>query len=238
MCGRSSLTKTEKEIETRFGATFYSEELERYNPLPNYNVAPTHMMPVLLSKDPSVLRIFRWGLIPFWAKEASVGYKMINARAETLTEKTSYRNLLSSHRCLVPVDGFYEWKKFNNKKVPYRVVCPGEDIYAVCGLWDKWNDIRTGEQIYTYTIITVPANEKMSFLHDRMPVILQRSMEHIWLDESLPVQDVLSLLKPCENDMIAFYRVSEQVNNVRINSPELIEPCDEDLPAGQQGVLF
>jgi putative SOS response-associated peptidase YedK len=238
MCGRSSLTKTEKEIEARFGAAFYSEELERYNPLPNFNVAPTHMMPVITSSDPTHLRIFRWGLIPFWAKNASVGHKMINARAETLSEKPAFRHLIKAHRCIVPLDGFYEWKKEGGKKIPYRVVCPGEDIYVVCGLWDQWKDTQTGQNLYSYTIITVEANKKMSLLHDRMPAILHRDMEKVWLDESVPVREVLSLLVACEDDMIEYYRVSDKVNSVRENNAERILPAEDDPYSGKQGLLF
>lgn len=238
MCGRSSLTKTEKEIEERFDASFYSEELERYNPIPNYNVAPTQMMPVILSSDPSHIRIFRWGLIPFWSKSASLGSKMINARAETLAEKSAFRNLIKAHRCIVPLDGFYEWKKENGKKIPYRVVCPGEEIYSVCGLWDHWKDTHSGQNIYSYTIITVQANNKMSSLHDRMPAILTRDTEKVWLDETIPVMDILSLLHPCEDSQIEYYRVSDKVNNIRENNPELILPVPEDPTTGKQGVLF
>ena len=107
MCGRSSLTKTEKEIEARFNATFYSDELERYNPLPNFNVAPTQRMPVITSDDAKHIRIFKWGLIPSWAKDKNIGSKLINARVETLQEKTMFKSLLQSKRCIIPLDGFY-----------------------------------------------------------------------------------------------------------------------------------
>ena len=121
MCGRSSLTKTEKEIEERFNATFYSDELERYNPLPNYNAAPSHMMPVITNQDPDHIHLYRWGLIPFWAKDEKIGYKMINARVETLMEKSAFKNAAKHRRCLVPMDGFYEWKKEGKTKTPYLI---------------------------------------------------------------------------------------------------------------------
>ena len=108
MCGRSSLTKTEKELEARFQATFYSDELERYNPLPNYNVAPTNMCPVITSKDPSHFNIFRWGLIPFWAKDIKIGYRAINARSETIHEKPMFRSAFKQRRCWVVASGYYE----------------------------------------------------------------------------------------------------------------------------------
>ena len=139
MCGRSSLTKTEKEIEERFKATFYSEELERYNPLPNFNVAPTHMHPVITSQDPNHFHLFKWGLVPFWSKDNKSGAKMINARIETIAEKTAFKSLLNSKRCIVPMDGFYEWKTEGKNKVPFRIVTKDQAIFAVAGLWDCWN---------------------------------------------------------------------------------------------------
>lgn len=237
MCGRSSLTKTQKEIEIRFKANFYSEELERYNPLPNFNIAPTHYVPVILSDNAAAIRLLRWGLIPFWAANKSIGSKMINARAETLMDKPAFKNLLQSQRCLVPMDGFYEWRREGNKKLPYRIISSHQEIFSVCGLWDKWNDKTTGENIHSYTIITVAANEKMSYLHNRMPVLLNPEIEKLWLDESLGVKDLLQLLKPCKNHEIEYYRVSEQVNNVKENNPDLIKPFNEKT-SGIQGTLF
>ncbi len=237
MCGRSSLTKTEKEIEQRFKATFYSEELARYNPLPNFNVAPTHMMPVILSQTPDKINIFRWGLIPRWAKEKSIGAKMINAKSETLLEKPAFKSLVQSQRCLVPMDGFYEWRKEGKLKIPYRIVSQFDEIYSVCGLWDKWMDAETKEFIHSFTIITVPANNKMNFLHERMPVILTKESEKLWLDEDIPLKESLTILKTCPDEAIDYYRVSERVNSVKVNDAALIDRIPE-ITIGVQTTLF
>ncbi len=237
MCGRSSLTKTEKEIEERFNATFYSDELERYNPLPNYNVAPTHMHPVVTEDDPNHLHFFRWGLIPFWAKDKSIGSKMINARSETLLEKPAFRNLLKSHRCLVPLDGFYEWKKKDKTKIPYRIVTTDQDIFTVAGLWDTWHDPDNGEVIHSFTVITIPPNNLMESIHDRMPAILTRQNEKYWIDTDIKPEEAVQLLLPYPDDDMKAYEVSTRVNNVRQNDASLLEPVRE-TPQGFQGSLF
>lgn len=227
MCGRSSLTKTEKEIEERFNATFYSDELERYNPLPSFNVAPTQMLPVITQDEPDRIHLFRWGLIPFWAKDKSIGSKMINARVETLLEKPSFRNLVSRHRCIIPLDGFYEWKKQDQSKIPYRIITTDNDIFAAAGLWDRWIDIEQNKEVFTFTIITTPPNALMQPIHDRMPAILLRQDEAHWLDAEVQAKDAVELLHAYPAEHMRAYRVSAMVNNVRINTPDLILPVSE-----------
>lgn len=222
MCGRSSLTKNEKEIEHRFNATFYSEELERYNPLPNYNIAPTHMCPIIINEDTSHIHVFRWGLIPFWAKDLKIGFKMINARSETLEEKPFFKNCLASKRCLVPLDGFYEWTIADGKKQPHRIQVTDQEIFSVAGLWDKWKDPVSNHIIYSFTIITLPANPFMAHIHDRMPAILSVEKEHLWLEDGLPLSEYAALLSPYPSEMMTSYEVSTAVNNVKNNSPELV----------------
>ncbi|MBK9150972.1 MAG: SOS response-associated peptidase [Saprospiraceae bacterium] len=225
MCGRSSLTKTEKEIEQRFHATFYSEELERYNPLPNYNVAPTQYHPVITDEDPEHLHLYKWGLIPFWSKDAKSGYKMINAKLETLEEKPTFRNLVKTRRCLVPMDGFYEWMHKEGHKIPYRICTKDREIFAAAGLWEIWKD-TSGNEIRTFTIITCPANDAIQPLHDRMPAILSRDHEKLWISRDISGHEALQLLIPYPSDLMHIYRVSEKVNNVRINEPELIQEIE------------
>jgi len=222
MCGRSSLTKTEKEIEKRFQATFYSDELERYNPLPNYNVAPTHYHPVIINKDAQHIHLFKWGLIPSWAKEAKMGFSMINARAETLMEKPAFRNIIAHKRCLVPLDGFYEWKNINGEKIPYRIQTTDQEIFSAAGLWEEWL-APDGNKVFTFTIITVEANDYMKKLHERMPAILTRDVEKLWIDNNLPANELLSLLKPYPSENTKAYKVDKAVNNVRNNYKELIQ---------------
>jgi putative SOS response-associated peptidase YedK len=222
MCGRSSLTVTEKELEKRFNATFYSDDLERYNPLPNFNVAPTHMHPVMTNLDQDHLQFFRWGLIPFWAKDKKVGYKMINARKETLLEKSTFKNAVNKKRCIVPFDGFYEWKKTEDGKQPYRIVTTDTEIFSVAGLWERWKSPEH-EDIYSFTLITQEPNELMADIHNRMPAILRPDQERDWLDMNIPSEDAIQMLQPYPSELMNAYQVSKRVGNVRENDEELIQ---------------
>lgn len=226
MCGRSSLTKTEKEIEARFHATFYSEDLERYNPLPNYNVAPTQYHPVITNLEPGIIHLFKWGLIPFWAKDIKIGPSMINARAETILEKPAFKNAFKSRRCIVPLDGFYEWKIINGEKIPFRILTTDQEIFTVAGLWEVWKS-PTGENIFSFTIITVEANQFMKKIHDRMPAILTKETEKLWIDNNIPSQQLGELLTQYPNQNLRAYQVNKLVNNVRNNFPELLEPVSD-----------
>ncbi len=235
MCGRSSLTKTEKELEERFNASFYTEDLERYNPMPNFNVAPTHLMPVISTEDPTHFRPMRWGLIPFWAKDAKVGYKMINARIESVQEKT-FKTALEKRRCLVPMDGYYEWKTEGKKKTPHRIIIEHGKLFAVAGLWEKWKS-PTGEIIESYTLITQPASEKMAHIHDRMPAILLPEQEKIWIDPTLSGAEALQMIIPYPDEGISTYIVSDRVGKVSENDKLLIEEVSPDIKP-RQGELF
>ena len=236
MCGRSSLTKTEKELEERFNSSFYSDDLERYNPLPNFNVAPTHMHPVITNADPEHLLYYRWGLVPFWAKDIKIGYKMINARIETLLEKATFKNLVKKKRCIVPFDGFYEWKKTDKGKIPFRIITKNTEIFTIAGLWERWRDPK-GDDVYTFTLITQEPNEIVKKIHNRMPAILLPEQEKLWLDEEIPTQELLEMIKPYPEELMEAYTVSTKVNNVRENDPSLIER--KDYPElMDQGQLF
>ncbi len=228
MCGRSSLTKNEKELEERFNATFYSEELERYNPLPNFNVAPTHVMPVVTNEDPEHFKPLRWGLIPFWAKDVKVGYKMINARIETVSKKSAFKRALEKRRCLVPFDGFYEWKKIGKAKQPYRIVTTNTDIFSVAGLWERWKSPE-GEWVESFTLITQPPNKLMEDIHDRMPAILMPEEERLWLDEEISPEEALAIIKPYPDELMRAYKVSSRVGKVTENDAALIEEI-QDTP--------
>ncbi|GLR19008.1 SOS response-associated peptidase [Portibacter lacus] len=227
MCGRSSLTKNEKELEERFNATFYSDELESYNPIPNFNVAPTHYMPVITSSDPEHIHIFRWGLLPFWSKDEKIAYKMINARVETILEKNSFKKAVQSRRCLVPMDGFYEWKRSGKEKLPYRIVTTDQEIFSVAGIWERWKSPE-GKEIYTFSVITKPPNEIMEGIHDRMPAILLPEQEKLWLDEELPAQEAIQLITDYPANNMKAYRVSKRVNSVKENDKTLIEAIPEN----------
>ncbi len=235
MCGRSSLTKTEKELEMRFNATFYSENLEKYNPLPNFNVAPSHMHPVITNQDPTHFQPFRWGLIPFWAKDHKIGYKMINARKETVMEKTAFKKAIEKRRCIVPFDGFYEWKKVDGGKQPYRITLKDGGLFSVAGIWEKWKDPK-GEIIYSFSLLTQEPNQLMANIHDRMPAILLPDQEKIWLDNELPAKDVLQMIIPYPDDALVAYPVSKAVGNVRNNDASLLKKIDDST--SEQRSLF
>jgi putative SOS response-associated peptidase YedK len=227
------LTKTEKEIEERFNASFYSEDLERYNPIPNFNVAPTHMHPVITNDDQEHLQLFKWGLIPFWAKDHRIGFKMINARLETVAEKSAYKNALKSRRCIVPFDGYYEWQKTTQGKLPFRIVTKNTDIFSVAGLWERWKD-NDGNHVFSFTIITQPASPKIAHIHDRMPGILLPEQERLWINLEMPVEEVVRIIEPYPDDYLDFYRVSKRVNKVSENDADLIKPIQEE----EQKTLF
>lgn len=235
MCGRASLTKVEKDLEERFHATFYSEDLERYNPLPNFNVAPTQMHPVITNTDPDHLQFFKWGLIPFWAKVEKIGSRMINSRIETILEKPAFRNAVNKRRCLVPFDGFYEWQKTPSGKIPYRIIRKDKGIFAVAGIWEKWKSPE-GETVFSFSVITQPPNELMASIHDRMPAILLPEQEQIWLDSAISAEEALKMIAPYPDELLEAYTVSKKVNKVSENNASLIEEfLHDDSP---QGSLF
>ena len=176
MCGRYTLVKPAKEISERFNV----EVNKVYQP--RFNAAPTQLMPVITSDSPEGLSWFYWGLVPAWSKDKAVSQKLINARAETLEEKASFRNALKKRRCLVPADGFYEWKPVGKKsKVPYRITLLQEELFAFAGLWEEYED-EEGQMIHTFTIVTTEANNALQSLHSRMPVILSKQAEKAWLN--------------------------------------------------------
>lgn len=229
MCGRSSLTKTEKELEERFGATFYSEDLERYNPLPNFNVAPSHVLPAILNTDPKHFSPLRWGFIPFWAKDKNIGYKMINARLETILEKSSFKKAFADQRCLIPSDGFYEWKKEGKAKQAFRITKKDESLFAFAGIWSKWKSPE-GETVHSFSIITQQPNSLVEKIHDRMPVILREDQEDIWLSDSVSPTDLKNMLEPYPEDLMQAYPVSSDVNKVSNNNKSLIESIQDSPP--------
>jgi len=220
MCGRFSLTKEELEIEKRFQAKFYFNDLVK-----RYNVAPTQLALVITCEEPEKLQLFHWGLIPFWAKDRSIGNKMINAKSETVHEKPSFRNLINKKRCLVISDGFYEWQSGSGKtKIPFRICVEGCILFAFAGLYDTWTDKETGEIINSFTILTTSANEKVAVVHDRMPVILNADDEQPWLNKNTSKNDIDQLLKTLPSEKINLYQISTLVNSPKNDSPEILEP--------------
>ncbi|MCX6249642.1 MAG: SOS response-associated peptidase [Bacteroidetes bacterium] len=219
MCGRYSFAIEDALIRERFNVTVRSAIYKA-----RYNCAPSQDLAVISNNSPDTLSFFRWGLIPFWAKDAAIGYKMINAKAETIREKPSFRNAFKNRRCLVLSDGFYEWKK-NGDKIPYRILVKKGLPFAMAGIWDKWIS-ADGEIIHSFSIITTVPNSLMEKIHDRMPVILQEVDEQKWL--GTPGEEKLvELLKPYPADLMSAYPVSRLVNSPKNDSSEILQPAGE-----------
>jgi len=200
------------------------------NLAPRYNIAPTQLAPVVrrLRDGPGrELVLLRWGLIPAWSKDASGGARMINARADTAAEKPAFRAAFRARRCLVPADGFYEWRTEEGRKQPFRIGFKGGATFAFAGLWESWtvrDGPETGTAIETYTVLTTDANAKLSPIHDRMPVILPPADWTAWLDPATPGEAAQAMLRPHPPEPMAFYRVSMRVNSVRNDDAECIAP--------------
>ena len=221
MCGRFSFAEFEG-IEERF-------QREPPNLKPNYNVAPSQDIPVIINNGANHLFMYRWGLIPFWAKDPSISNKMINARAETIDEKPSFKTCLRRKRCLIVADGFYEWKKEGSTKRPHRIILKNKELFGFAGLWDTWKS-PTGEIVNSCSVITITPNEVMVPIHNRMPVILPREVEQVWLDQEIIDSNFLkSLLMPYPADLMMAYEVSTLVNSPKNNGPECLVPVESKL---------
>ena len=220
MCGRYSLTADFQVIEDRFGeATF---DITKYEE--SYNITPSQMvLSVVNDGSKNRLGFLKWGLIPPWAKESKIGFKMINARSETVHEKPSFREAFKRKRCLVIADSFYEWKRTDERKIPMRIKMKNDELFAMAGLWESWKSPE-GDTIHSCTILTTTPNKMMSNIHDRMPVILKPNDEQKWLNPELNTLDELKkFLIPLEDGYLEAYEVSDKVNSPKNNSPELIE---------------
>lgn len=216
MCGRFTLRTKLNILLQQFHAELRDDELELR---PRYNIPPTTDVLVITAADGKRwARTMRWGLLPSWTKDPKKAPLLNNARAETVAEKPSFRSAFKSRRCLIPADGFYEWKTEGKAKQPYLFRRADEKPLAFAGLWEKWNDIES------CTIITTEANAVMEPIHDRMPVILAENDYSEWLDPA--TTDVAKLLTPCPPDEIEAVAVNPIVNNARNEVPECIEPID------------
>jgi putative SOS response-associated peptidase YedK len=232
MCGRYSITSPTEAIQKLFQVP------ERPNLPPRYNVAPTQEVPaVRLGEDGARhLALLRWGLIPFWAKDAMIGNRLINARAESAATKPAFRAAFKARRCLVVADGFYEWKKPEKKgaaKQPYRATLKGGGPFGFAGLWERWNDPETQSTVESCTILTTDANPLLADIHERMPVIVDPADFDTWLDASVAVERAEALLKPFPAAKMAVYPVSTRVNSVANDGPDVVEPLDGGVGPGQ-----
>ncbi|MBO9597220.1 MAG: SOS response-associated peptidase [Cohnella sp.] len=226
MCGRYTIVVSIEELMLRYLSDLPTN---RYH-TPRYNVAPMQqVLAVVNDGEKNRLGELRWGLVPSWASDDKIGSKMINARAETLLEKPSFRGLVQRKRALVPADGFYEWKQAGGDKQPMRITMKDGGIFSMAALYDTWV-APDGRKISTCTIITTTPNELMADIHDRMPVIVRPEDEAYWLDRgNADTAGLTSLLRPYDAAAMRAYPVSKVVGNVKNDTPECIE---------EQAVLF
>lgn len=222
MCGRFTLTEPDVGVllET-FSLTHPPEPLP-----PRYNIAPTQPVATVVRENDgsTVLRMMRWGLIPGWAKDPTIGARMINARSETLAEKPAFRNAFKRRRCLIVADGFYEWQKRAGGKLPMFITLKDRQPFGFAGLYEIWTEPESGASLTTCTIITGPANELVAPIHDRMPIILPPEAYDLWLDPlETNTSRLAELLRPYPADAMMAYPVSPRVNAPTNDDPGLIE---------------
>ena len=226
MCGRYTQHHSTGEVVERFAVRQMLFPFE-----PRYNIAPTQTAAVVLvEKSKRILRGLRWGLVPSWADDPSIGNRMINARSETVAQKPSFRHAFRKRRCLVPADGFFEWRKeADGTKTPIYITVQDGVLFALAGLWERWTDGQA-QQIDSFTILTTEPNELLKPIHNRMPVIIKPSDESSWLDPAIEDAEALSkLISPYPADAMSVRTVSRTVNKPANDNPSCIEPIESGL---------
>src|SRR5262245_49497268 len=221
MCGRYGLTVDTSKLQERFDTSNTLPDLE-----PRYNIAPTQKLPVIVRHSPNAMALMQWGLIPSWSKEPQVSYSTINARAENLLKSSVYKKPFQRQRCLVPASGFYEWQQTSAGKQPFYIHVQDTVLFAFAGLYDIWRD-KHGHELHSYTIITTTPNDLVAPIHNRMPVILRRDDENVWLDQDADQARLLSLLMPYSAEEMSAYRVSTWVNSPSNDAPQALEPLNQ-----------
>lgn len=217
MCGRFTLSLDPGDLQEELNLGSIPMEMR-----PRFNIAPTQPVAVVQDGATRDVAMFYWGLVPGWAKDISIGSKMINARSETLAEKPSFKNAFARRRCLVLTNGFYEWEKTGGKKQPYFIHLSSGKPFVFAGLWETWHSPE-GKTLNSCTIITCPANDLVGKLHERMPVILPREMQTAWLDPKSQPADLQSLLAPYPAGEMSMFPVSPVVNNPAYDSPDCLK---------------
>lgn len=221
MCGRYTLHHKLEEIEERFDVDAVEEFLA-----PRYNIAPSQIIPVIRQTQSREMAGCKWGLIPFWAKDPKSGNNLINAKAETIAEKPSFKRAFAKRRCLIPADGFYEWQKRGKApSQPMYIRRRDGGLFAFAGLWEEWKSPEGGP-IETCTIITVGPNELLSKIHSRMAAILRPGDEAAWIDPKSGIDDLLQMLRPYDSDELEAIPVSRAVNSPAHDSAALIAPIE------------
>lgn len=237
MCGRYFRRSDKQQIAEAFHLGLPTT----FEILPTYNAAPQTFQPVVcLNRETGERELLqmRWGLVPFWAKDAKVAYSTINAKAETVQSSAVFKEPFRQRRCLIPVDGFYEWQAISARiKLPFAIGLKDTSLFALAGLWDVWKEKAGGVTLLSFTVITTDPNPLMEPFHNRMPVILAPSDYDRWLDVDNPQQPPVDLMRPCSEDKMLAWRVAPAVGNVRNDEPGLIDPIDTP-PDDQQALLF
>jgi putative SOS response-associated peptidase YedK len=233
MCGRYRLSRRKQIIEEYFESAPWDDDWN-----PRYNIAPTQPVPVIRQHPKEPVRrisLMRWGLIPHWAKDCSIAASTINAKSETAATKPAFRDPLKFRRCLIPADGFYEWKKTGTSKQPFCFEVRDGDMFAFAGLWDGWKD-SSGQWVKTCSILTTTPNAITATAHNRMPVILRRDSYDLWLDPAMQnVAAISELLKPFDARLMRCFPVSSRINHVTNDDKECSRPVE---PAQSQDRLF
>ena len=224
MCGRYQLSVTGKQISERYNVEVYDEMYS-----PSYNCAPYQYLPVITNENRGKISFMRWGLLPSWYENKKSAIKLINARGETLGEKPLFKQAFEKRRCIIPANGFYEWKR-GKYRTPYRFYLKNEKIFSIAGIWERRKN-RNGDISETFLIITTAPNELIKPVHNRMPLILNREAEKIWVSEKDTII-LKKLIKPYPANEMSGYEISNRINSVRSEGEVLIKP------AGEQGKLF
>ncbi len=240
MCFTVNVNIVREELEERYGADLIDHD--KYRPSYYYHAQSLPLLPVICSDDPASVHLMNWGLIPSWTSDETeaedIRTKTFNARSETIDTKPAFREPFSSKRCLVPVRGFFEWQQLGGRKIPWYIYLRNEDIFSLAGIWDTWQ-MQGGVTMNTFSIVTTRANELMAEIHNtkkRMPVILPKSVEKLWLKRDLLKASALPLMEPVASEMLDAHTISPLITNIKAdrNRPELIMPYNYPV----QGLLF
>ncbi len=223
MCGRFSYFLGSDILQKSFSLPNPPQNLT-----PRYNIAPNEEVTVIVKKETNIVQSMKWGLIPFWAPDKSIASKMINARSETVWDKNAFKQSIKQKRCIIPSSGFYEWKREGSSKIPYFIKVSDQDLMPIAGIYDYWYTDH-GYAIVSFAIITTEPNSTLEPIHDRMPVILHKDQIEEWLDIDTNRENVSSIMRPYEGDMVA-YAVSSYVNNPSNKS----EQCMEEVTVKKQ----
>ena len=230
MCGRAYITYTAEELELRYQnrkGWLWPIVAGPATVLPDYNIAPTRKLPILCLAEGSLgFRSMRWGLVPGWAKSVKDAdkYSMINAKAEEIAEKRSYKAAFQQRRCIVPLSGFFEWKGEKKEKIPFAISGRDQPILSLAGIWEQWSGSSSEDLVESFAIVTRSANEFMANIHARMPVILTADQEQSWLDNATGRSELDSIMLGDTSQELTAWQVSSEVNSVRNNCPDLLTP--------------